>query len=116
MVLIGGLEEHSRPMPWGKCSEEPDATDWIRRALVIGDAWRTRPAALPFQWTAAHGWCSRCQRAYPAIVWVENGWGWPNRGCEGTFDDAWEWKPGGLLLAGHPEFPDVPERAERYPA
>ena len=53
--------------------------------IIIGDARRTE---LPFQWAAAYGWCSRCERAYPAIAWVENGWQCPNRNCQGTFDDA----------------------------
>ena len=75
----------------------------------------SRTATLSFQWTAAYGWCSHCERAYPAISWVENSWECPTSSCEGTFDDAWEWKPGGLLLAQHPEYPVVPESGERYP-
>ena len=84
-------------------------------AIIIGDRWHTeRPDVLPFQWTAAHGWCARCERAYPAIAWVENGWECPNRSCEGTFDDAWEWKAGCALLIEHPEYPEVPEVGGRY--
>ena len=83
-------------------------------ANIDGDAWLDRSTTLPFQWAAAYGWCSRCGRAYPAFTWVESGWECPNRSCDGTFDDAWEWKPGGLLLAGHPEYPEVPEWGERY--
>ena len=30
-------------------------------------------------------------------------------------DDAWEWRPHGVLLAQHPEYPVVPESGERYP-
>ena len=88
----------------------------MRAAVVIGDRWRPKtPALLPFQWAAAYGWCIRCERTYPAIAWVENGWQCPTRNCEGTFDDAWEWKLGCALLAAHPEYPEVPERGERYP-
>ena len=85
-------------------------------AIVIGDRqWPETPAPLPFQWAAAYGWCVRCERAYPAIAWVENNWQCPTRSCEGTFDDAWEWTSESVLLAKHPEYPKIPDEGEEYP-
>ena len=57
--------------------------------------------------------CSRRARL-SVIARVDNDWDCPNRNCEATFGDAWEWKAGCALLIEHPEYPEVPEVGERY--
>ena len=85
----------------------------MQSAIVIGDRWRLKtPAPIPFQWMSAYGRCVRCERAYPAIAWVENSWERPNWRCDGTFNDAWEWEPESTLLTVHPEYPELPDEGD----
>lgn len=56
---------------------------------------------------------ARCERVYPAIMWVENRWNCPNPARDGGPDDAWEYGPESSLLREHPEYAVEPEVGER---
>ena len=62
-----------------------------------------------------YAWPIKCERVHPALAWAEKGWQCPNLYCTGNAYDACEWRPDGMLLAQHPEYPVVPESGERCP-
>ncbi len=56
-------------------------------------------------------WCLHCEKVFTKNDWLKNKFCCPNKGCDGSPLDAFDWKD---VLKNNPSNPKIPEEGKYY--
>lgn len=56
-------------------------------------------------------WCLHCEKVFKKEKWIQSKWHCPDKECNGSPLDAWEWS---LVQSNNTGYPDVPVEGKCY--